>query len=164
MGLRSTGVFPQDQVPLHLHPLQACDPCCNANSRCQDSLIYMGKATVFTSWSFLCNKRKSRQVKCWACSCLAVGHGRRVEATLESRLWQASINWSAVGLPFTHAALERGPEKWHPDSRILDTGRCRDVQECWVEQDCSVPTTPAGHRSEQQSRLNSFAAVVGGVP
>lgn len=164
MGLRSTGVFPQDQVPLHPHPLQACDPCCYANSQCQDSLIYMGKATVFTSWSFLCNKRKRRQVKCWACSRLAVGHGRRVEATLESRLWQASINWSVVGLPFTHAALETGPEKWHPDSRSQGTGRCRDVWECRVEQDCSVPTTPAGHRSEQRSHLNSLAEVVGGVP
>lgn len=127
MGLRSTGVFPQDQVPLHPHPLQACDPCCYANSRCQDSLICMGKATMFTSWSFLCNKRKSRQVKCWACSCLAVGHGRRVEATLESLLWQASINWGAVGLPFTHAALETGLEKWHPDRP--DSGH-RKVQGC----------------------------------
>lgn len=60
-------------------------------------------------------------------------------------------------------ALETGLEKGQPDSRILDTERCRDVQECWVEQDCSVPTTPAGYRSEQQSHLNSLAAAVGGI-
>lgn len=86
-------------------------------------------------------------LSCWA----------RKNGSLSGKLAVTRIGgWNLCGLLFTCVALKTGCEKWYPDGRILDTGRYSDVQECWVEQDHSVSTTPAGHRLEQLITFKLF--------